>query len=47
MNLELPDREQVVAVLMDLYSAVFFVIFLLAIVTISICIWNLIPRKEY
>ena len=45
--MNLPEREQVVEVLMAIYDWTFHMVFLLAIVTIGYCIWHLIPKKEY
>jgi hypothetical protein len=45
--MNLPDREQVVVVLMDLYQWTFHLVFVIAIFTIGYIIWHLIPKKEY
>jgi len=47
MSTELPTREDVVTVLMNIYDWTFHIIFGLAIITIAYCIWHLIPKKEY
>jgi hypothetical protein len=47
MNLDLPEREEVVEALMRLYDWTFYAIFVLAIITISYCVWHLIPKREY
>jgi hypothetical protein len=43
----IPDREEVVAVLMNLYDWTFHLVFVIAIFTIVYIIWHLLPRKEY
>jgi len=43
----LPDREDVVAVLMNVYEWTFHLVFVIAVLTIGYLIWHLIPKKEY
>ena len=43
----IPEREDVVAVLMDVYEWTFHVVFVLADLTILYVIWHLIPKDEY
>jgi len=43
----IPEREDVVAVLMDVYEWTFHVVFVLAVLTILYVIWHLIPKDEY
>ena len=45
--LALPDREQVVAVLMNIYEWTFHLVFIMAIGTILYVLWHLYPKKEY
>jgi hypothetical protein len=42
-----PAREDVVAVLMNIYEWTFHLVFVLAVGVVLYVIWNLIPRKEY
>ena len=46
-EMSIPDREQVVIVLMNLYDWTFHLVFVIAIFTILNIIWHLIPKKEY
>lgn len=45
--MSLPERDQVIAVLMTIYDWTFHLVFIIAIGTIFYVIWNLIPKKEY
>ena len=47
LELSLPDREQVVVVLMHVYNWTFHLVFVIAIFTVLNIIWHLIPKKEY
>jgi hypothetical protein len=45
--MSLPEREEVVSVLMGIYDWTFHLVFIIAIGTLAYVIWHLIPRKEY
>jgi len=45
--MELPDREQVIPILMDIYQWTFHLVFIVAVFTVLNILWHLFPRKEY
>jgi len=45
--MSLPERAQVVAVLMDIYQWTFRMVFIVAVFTVLNILWHLIPKKEY
>jgi hypothetical protein len=45
--MNLPERDDVVAVLMGIYEWTFHIVVILAVATILYVIWHLIPKKEY
>ena len=45
--MNIPEREDVVAVLMNVYEWTFHIVFVLAVLTICYVIWHLIPKDEY
>jgi hypothetical protein len=45
--MSIPEREDVVSVLMNVYEWTFHLVFIVAIFTIAYIIWHLIPKKEY